>query len=119
MRSDPHEDQFAWTDWSTMTVGQMWDVLTDFDRAPATEQTAGWNRTFELLDYHRVRLEEYRDMLRRDRRGGGAGAVLARGGEVLASILGVREAGGVGRAGGAPVRGGGGGGAGERGQTSE
>ncbi|OLB78599.1 MAG: hypothetical protein AUI14_12745 [Actinobacteria bacterium 13_2_20CM_2_71_6] len=74
MRSDPHEDQFAWTDWSTMTVGQMWDVLTDFDRAPATEQTAGWNRTFELLDYHRVRLEEYRDMLRRDWRGGAAEA---------------------------------------------
>src|SRR2546430_15359402 len=89
MRSDPHEDQFAWTDWSTMTVGQMWDVLTDFDRAPATEQTAGWNRTFELLDSHRVRLEEYRDMLRRGWRGGAGEAVLGRVGVGVGGVLGV------------------------------
>ena len=44
---NPYEDDLLSTDWSTMTVGQMWDAIGEFDRHPASEQSGGWNRAFE------------------------------------------------------------------------
>jgi hypothetical protein len=74
------------TDWSGMTPSRMWELIKDHDAEAATKQSAGWSLTWELLDHHHRRLEEYRDMLAARWRGPAADAFLARVDGLLSSL---------------------------------
>jgi hypothetical protein len=89
---NPNEEDVPWTDWSKMTVGQMWEAIGEFDRQPASEQSGGWNRAFELLDAHRARLEEYRDLVERSWRSPSADAFVRRVNDLIASVVVARDA---------------------------
>src|SRR3954451_22063027 len=79
------------TDWSGMTPSRMWELIKDHDAEAATKQSAGWSLTWELLDHHHRRLEEYRDMLAARWRGPAADAFLARVDGLLASLSDTRR----------------------------
>ncbi|SRR6266571_1512910 len=89
---NPREEDVSWTDWSSLTVGQMWDALGDFDHEPASEQSGGWSRAFELLDYHRARLEEYRDLVAGTWRGATANAFVAQVNGLIGAVTTLRDA---------------------------
>jgi hypothetical protein len=89
---NPYEEDVLSTDWSTMTVGQMWAAIGEFDRRPASEQSGGWNRAFELLDAHRARLEEYRDLAERSWHGPTADAFLKQVNELISAVVVARDA---------------------------
>ncbi len=88
---NPYEEDVAGTDWSRLSVGQMWAALGDFDHEPASAQSAGWDRAFELLDYHRARLEEYRDLVAARWRGETAEAFLAEFGGLIDAVRVLRD----------------------------
>jgi len=70
----------------------MWDALGDFDHEPASEQSGGWSRAFELLDYHRARLEEYRDLVAGTWRGATANAFVAQVNGLIGAVTTLRDA---------------------------
>src|SRR6266545_7181402 len=88
---NPYEEDVAGTDWSRLTVGQMWEALGDFDHEPASRQSGGWDRAFELLDYHRARLEEYRDLVAARWRGATAEAFLAEFSGLIDAVKALRD----------------------------
>ena len=85
----------AVTDWSTMTVEQMWSMVGDHDSTAGWTQSTGWQRTFELLDQHHGRVKQYRDDLAAkwtSTPGSAAEAFLAKVDEMLDSMQKMRDA---------------------------
>src|SRR5205814_3286770 len=83
------------TDWSRLAVGQMWDTLDGQDTEPGTAQSAAWTRTFELLDYHHLRVTEYRARLAEKwhpETSSAAATFFARVDQMLESIQAMRDA---------------------------
>jgi uncharacterized protein YukE len=89
---EPRLEDLSSTDWSRLTVGQMWEVLGEVDQGPAVEQAAGWVNAFELLDQHRSRLQEYRDLIAQTWRGATADAFLLEVDELMAAVTTMRDA---------------------------
>ena len=79
------------TDWSSKTVSHMWELIKDHNEETATKQAAGWSSTWELLDHHHRRLEEYRTMLAERWHGPAADAFLARVDGLLDSLSDMRR----------------------------
>jgi hypothetical protein len=83
------------TPWRSLTVGQMWDMVKDHDEAPGWAEAVGWRRTFELVDYHYSRLQQYRDVLAErlpPERNEAAGAFLAKVDTLMSSMVEMRDA---------------------------
>src|SRR2546429_2983643 len=83
------------TDWPRLPLGQMWDTLDGQDTGQGTAQSAAWTRTFELLDYHHLRVTEYRARLAekwRPETSPAAAAFFARVDQMLESIQAMRDA---------------------------
>jgi hypothetical protein len=89
---DRLREELLATDWPAMTVGQMWAAIGEFDQAPASAQSSGWDRAFELLDAHRARLEEYRDLAERSWQGPTADAFVAQVNELISAVVVARDA---------------------------
>ena len=53
----------AVTDWSRVTVGQMWQMIGDHNPEPGHSQAGAWDRTRELVDHHLTRIQSYREDL--------------------------------------------------------
>ena len=89
---EPHLEDLASSDWSRLTVGQMWEALGEVDQGAAIEQAAGWVNAFELLDHHHARLQEYRDLIARTWRGVTADAFLREVDGLMAAVTTMRDA---------------------------
>src|SRR5207237_2935596 len=75
---EPHLEDLASSDWSRLTVGQMWGALGEADRGGAMEQAGGGVKALERLDHPHAGLQEYVDLLARRCRGVPGDAFLRR-----------------------------------------
>ncbi len=65
MRDPDRSNGAAITDWSVMTVDQMWAMVSDHRPDHGWSQASAWDRTRELVDHHLSRIQQYRDELMR------------------------------------------------------
>jgi hypothetical protein len=95
MAPQPDGGHAADTNWSARTVGQMWNMVKDHNETLGWDQALAWMRTFELLDYHRLRIQAYRDLLVAKwppERSPAAAAFLTQVDALLASLTQMRDA---------------------------
>jgi hypothetical protein len=95
MAPQPDGGHAADTNWSALTVGQMWNMVKDHNESPGWNQALAWMRTFELLDYHRLRIQSYRELLVAKwppERSPAAAAFLTQVDALLASLTQMRDA---------------------------
>lgn len=77
------------TDWSTMSMAQIWSVLAGYDTDPQWTHVSGWRRAYELASAHLQRMREFRAKIAATwppEKNEAAQAYLARMDEMISSI---------------------------------